>query len=257
MNFPADIPPKTLVFLSPAKTQDGRSPDGIGFTPREPVFIDDARALASELAARDEEYFIRREKLSAEAAAAAADLWRSWPAAAPIPAAWLYRGPAFKALDAPSLDSAILEGSNGPRLAILSALYGMAFPTDALRPYRLDFKYRDLRIGGRSLMEHWKLRIREALEDGGWRLFIDLSSREFSPLIPGDLAPTVRIDFREWRRGAWRSVSATAKQLRGTAARRILGSSGSGMDELMGGGIAGYEFNEDLSREGQWIFTPG
>ncbi|KAJ9534736.1 hypothetical protein QJQ45_013107, partial [Haematococcus lacustris] len=54
-----------------------------------------------------------------------------------LPCALAFDGPAYKALEASSLDAAGLHWAQD-NLRILSGLYGLLRPLDAIRPYRLD-----------------------------------------------------------------------------------------------------------------------
>ncbi len=255
MKIPQKIPVSTLVLLSPSKTQSTHAPRQLpaGFTPKRPRFSQAADRLSAELEGKPSGYFASRENLRDEKAREIQERWSLRSAMPEIPAGFLYRGPAFTALDYPSIaDGAQAEG---PRLGILSALYGLLRAEDLMRAYRLDFSYRDLKIDGLPLLDYWKQTIRDSLSRECWKLFIDLSSGEFSPLIPGGLAPVIRIDFKEWRRGAWRSVSATAKQLRGEAARWILTHPGASVETLMTSEFRGHRFNADLSQGNLWVYS--
>jgi cytoplasmic iron level regulating protein YaaA (DUF328/UPF0246 family) len=245
-----------LIFLSPSKTQSISPSRKWASALKTGPFFEDAGVIAGMLADRPMEYFVQREKISPEKAERLSRIWAEWDSSPMLSAAELYRGPAFTALDQTSLDEAVLLAGQGPALGVLSALYGLSMAYELIHPYRLDFKYSDLEIRGKSLLNHWQRRIAERLGGEPWKLFIDLSSKEFSPLIPRGNAAILRIDFREWRRSAWRTVSATAKQLRGAMARHILSSPGMNLGDLRSSTVAGYSLNPDLSSHDEWIFTP-
>lgn len=256
MNLSETLTGRCALFLSPSKTQklQPMTDSAEIHSWSSPLFEDDARRLAGELNARDAAYFARREKLSDERAEQQSDLWRDWgknPARS-SPAGYLYRGPAFTALDYPGLK----VRADSPSLFILDALYGLLRPADIIYPYRLDFKYRDLRMDGQPLYDHWKNRIAGHLLSADWDLFIDLSSSEFTPLIPDNGVPRLRLDFRERRRGEWRAVSANSKKLRGATARFILQTPDLTPEILKLSAIEGYRLNESLS-SGVGISAPG
>ena len=79
-------------------------------------------------------------------------------------AAWLYDGPAFRALGASDFSSAQVQRLQAS-VRILSGLYGILRPCDLVRPYRLDMGKR-LSVGScKDLYGYWRPRIAPSLVD--------------------------------------------------------------------------------------------
>lgn len=243
------------VCLSPSKTQ--KVPQGIAHSQQSltPRFMKEAEKIAGIMKERTPEYFTYGSKIGQHKAEEIHTLWQSWgKREAPcLPAARLYKGPAFSALN-----DRQPEGIS--RLFILSALYGILEQNSCIQPYRLDFTHRDVRPEKKSLLEFWRLRIdayfKGMRDAGSVNYIIDLCSSEFSRVIPADLLPVTRVDFRQWKQGRWKAVSATSKQLRGHMAAWILSRKVLSPEDLKYAEVEGYGYNNELSKENTLIFTP-
>ncbi|AHC16036.1 YaaA family protein [Salinispira pacifica] len=244
------------VCLSPSKTQNVPGPPLTGDQGSAPGFMAEAREIAAIMKGKTPEYFTYGSKLGMQKAEAIYSTWQSWGGGnAPcMPAAQLYRGPAFSAFNNQ-------RPAGSSRLFILSALYGILRQESCIQPYRLDLTHGDVRPGNNSLLEFWRPRVagyfRELESAGRLDHIIDLCSTEFSRMIPGDVLPVTKVDFRQWKNGQWKSVSALSKQMRGHTAAWILSRKEFSLEALKEAEIEGYRYNKQLSGDTTLIFTPG
>lgn len=176
------------------------------------------------------------------------------------PALLTYRGDAFKALDAVSLDDEALEWA-GNRVAVLSGLFGVLRPLDLIQPYRLEMAARLNNPAGANLYRFWEgpitERINEILKDDGEAVLIDLASAEYSKAIRSDLLEAKRITpvFVENRDGRERKVHSTAaKRARGLMVRYIIENRIDRVDSLKAFDREGYVFRPQQSQGDVWVF---
>lgn len=142
----------------------------------------------------------------------------------------LFRGPAFGALLGDGVPAGLCD-TIGSSLRILSGLYGMLRPFDAVASHRLDLEHRLPGFHTPNLYEFWRDKVTELLlREEALReepLLLDLASKEYSTLIDSkrlEAAGVSRIapDFVTLRDGKERRLSVYTKQGRGGLARYLL-----------------------------------
>ncbi|AHM03808.1 protein YaaA [Roseibacterium elongatum DSM 19469] len=142
------------------------------------------------------------------------------------PAALAFAGDTYAGLEATSLDADDLRFAQD-RLRILSGLYGVLRPLDAMRPYRLEMGTRLATPRGKTLYDWWGDRIAEALNAQaralGTDTLINCASVEY--FTAADRAAlTLKVItpvFLEDKPGGPKIVSFYAKKARGAMARFI------------------------------------
>ena len=89
------------------------------------------------------------------------------------------------------------------------------------------------------------------------KVLINLASNEYYKVLQPDQIQgrILTINFKEWRRDAYRFVSFSAKKARGLMARYMIDQRVESAEALQGFDVEGYEFNAGLSSEDEWIFT--
>ena len=234
-----------LILLSPSKTMSWAAPRSAATTPS---LLAGAEELAAALKREEPSSLARWMKLSpALAAATHADL-QAWSPEGRGAALFAYTGEAFKALDAPSLPAEALALAQR-RLRVLSGLYGLVRPLDAICPYRLEAASRPPHLTGVAggLYGYWRARVTAALNEEiareGASLVLNLSSQEYSALINAEelRAPLLTPEFYvRGAGGARRVVSVYAKRARGLMARHALLSGAESREELEGFSLDGY-----------------
>ena len=171
-----------------------------------------------------------------------------------------FDGDVYDGLDARSLDRKGLSWAQD-NLRILSGLYGVLRPLDALQPYRLEMGSRLKTRRGASLYDFWGPRISEALNraaDGqADPTLVNLASQEyFAAVQPKALKlPLVTCHFKEVGAEGPRIISFFAKKARGLMARYAIDHRIDQVAGLKDFDTAGYAFQPRLSDETNWTFT--
>lgn len=140
-----------------------------------------------------------------------------------------FTGVVFKALSPATLPPQALESADR-RLRIVSSLYGLLRPRDAVKAYRLDFTT-PLAPGGETFAAYWRGEVTRLLLDDlrstGSRDVIDLlpadAAREIDWKEVGKVARIWKIDFRQVDGAKVKTPhAARLKTLRGLLLRQIL-----------------------------------
>ena len=247
-----------LVVISPAKkldmSVDARAPTTV------PDFATDAATLAG--VARDLTHDELRALMSISPALAELNAKRFADfGKQPIKAAALaFAGDTYQGLEAPTLEEEEMAWAQN-HLRILSGLYGVLRPMDAIEPYRLEMGSRLKTDKGRSLYEYWGTRLADALnaqaDATGSQLLVNCASQEyFGAVDRGALAiPVITPVFKEIKDGRARIVSFFAKKARGAMARHIVQNRLSDMADLQGFSAGGYRYAADASDGETFVFT--
>ncbi len=249
-----------LMVISPAKAMNFTAPDrGLPLTT--PVLKDDIAeldAVTRKLRPRD----LRRlmdisEKL--------ADLNHSrFQAFDPsvedgLQAAVAFNGDVYRGLEARTLDAKSFAWAQ-THLRILSGLYGLLRPADAIQPYRLEMGAQLKTRRGKSLYQFWGDRIsrelNEAAEGHKDRTLVNLASQEyFGAIDPKALTlPVVTCRFFEDRGEVTKQISFMAKKARGLMARFVIDGRIDRVAGLKDFDREGYTFQASLSTDTDWVF---
>ena len=171
-----------------------------------------------------------------------------------------FKGDVYLGLDAQTLSKRDFTWAQ-KRLRVLSGLYGLLRPLDRIHPYRLEMGTALRNTAGKDLYEFWGGKVTQALNEAlaGQRskVLINLASNEYYKVVQARNIDgrIVTINFKEWRRDAYRFVSFSAKKARGLMARYMIDQRAERADDLKAFDVEGYAFNEELSSRDEWIFT--
>lgn len=251
-----------LIVLSPAKTLDYASPI-VEVAPTKPEFAADARRLVSVLRELSPLEVARLMDLSDTLAAlnvARYAAFRAAPRAAEArPALLAFDGDVYDGLRARELDADAL-GFAQRRLRILSGLYGVLRPLDAMQPYRLEMGTRLGTDRGRDLYAFWGDRparaLRRALREAGGGTLVNLASEEYFRSVDRDAlgAPVVQPVFQDRRGEGWKVISFNAKRARGAMARFAIEHRIEDPQGLKDFDADGWRFAPQASDASTWVF---
>lgn len=167
----------------------------------------------------------------------------------------VYTGLAARTLSKPDLVWA------QDHLRILSGLFGLLRPFDAIQPYRLEMGSQ-IRTGrGKSLYDFWGPRLSKLLNEAAHthpdQTLVNLASQEYFGAIDRKALrlPVVTCHFRHEREGRIVTLSFLAKKARGLMARYLILNRIDRAQDLKGFDAEGYAFRPDLSDETDWIFV--
>lgn len=252
-----------LVVVSPAKKLDWAERDrDMTF----PAFQDEAvklAAVARELSVAD---LMKLMHISEDLAKLNHQRFKDFAedpkAEALRPAALAFAGDTYQGLEAASLDAEEMAWAQ-EHFRILSGLYGLLRPLDALQPYRLEMGSRLKNPRGKNLYEYWGSRISEALntqaEAVGAEILVNCASQEYfgavdlKALKPKVVTPL----FLENKNGTPKVVSFYAKRARGAMARYVIQHRLDQEEALKDFDSGGYVYREDLSEPGKPAFLRG
>ena len=177
-----------------------------------------------------------------------------------VQAAFAFAGDVYQGLQARTLDRKGLAYAQD-HIRILSGLYGVLRPADALQPYRLEMHVKLKTKRGKSLYDFWKRPVAETLkaEMKGHKdpTLVNLASQEyFGAVDVGALGhPVVTCHFREEKAGEARVISFYAKHARGLMARFAIDHRIDRAEGLKAFDVAGYSFRPEQSGDADWVFA--
>ncbi|KZY40055.1 hypothetical protein A3731_12960 [Roseovarius sp. HI0049] len=246
-----------LVVLSPAKKLDMSAVDTPATAPH---FVDDAMALAKVARGLKPADLQKLMGISESLAKLNADRFKSFGTMETKPAALAFAGDTYTGLEAGSLAPEEMDYAQD-HLRILSGLYGLLRPRDAIEPYRLEMGSRLKTRRGKSLYDYWGDRIAKALNEQadtlGTDTLVNCASQEYFGAVKPD-ALKLRIVtpvFMEEKPDGPKIVSFFAKQARGAMARFILQRRLTDPDSLTEFDSGGYRHRPDLSEPNKPVFV--
>lgn len=250
-----------LVVISPAKRLDWAERD-VQMTA--PAMQDDAVRLArtarnltlgklkSLMDLSDDLARLNRDRFQAFADAPDTETTR--------PAMLAFAGDTYQGLDAATLsadDTAYAQD----HLRILSGLYGLLRPLDAIQPYRLEMGSRLKTRRGASLYDYWRSDLAKALnaqaEQTGSDMLVNCASQEYFGAVPEKALKLQLITpaFMEDKGQGPKIVSFFAKRARGAMARHIIRNRITDLDGVRSFNTDGYEYKPDLSTDAKPVFV--
>jgi cytoplasmic iron level regulating protein YaaA (DUF328/UPF0246 family) len=247
-----------IALLSPAKTLDfERALPPLAATL--PHFAEEARGLAKSAANLSEKRLADLMHISPRLAKLNAERFRDFADLPERPALFAFAGDVYTGFEAFSLDDAsVIFAQNHVRM--LSGLYGLLRPLDAIRPYRLEMGTR-WAPRHKKLTDWWGDRIAELLRaqlaEEGSGIVLNLASQEYFAAVEGKLGGVrvIDVEFREPGPDGPRFVSFSAKRARGMMARWLCEHHVTDVEEMRGFDTDGYRFDADESEADRWRFT--
>jgi cytoplasmic iron level regulating protein YaaA (DUF328/UPF0246 family) len=176
------------------------------------------------------------------------------------PAIFAFAGDIYTGFEARSLDLPAI-GFAQDHVRILSGLYGLLRPLDAIRPYRLEMGTRWGPSTG-DLYGFWGDRIAKLLlkdlKAEGSGVIVNLASKEYWAAVARHLpkkAVVLAIEFMEEGPKGLRFNSFAAKRARGMMARFLCEHALQDVAALKGFDTDGYAFDAAESDDRRWRFV--
>lgn len=243
-----------IAVLSPAKTLNYRS--AFADAPTTPRFLEEATTLAKSAAKLSQKKLMELMHISPDLAKLNADRFRDFAEAAERPAIRAFAGDVYTGLNAQTLDEAAIDFAQD-HLRILSGLYGLLRPLDAMRPYRLEMGTR-WAPRRKKLTDWWGDRIAIALAEDvaaeGSGTVLNLASQEYWAAVDGQLPESVAVIAVNFREADGRFISFNAKKARGMMARYLLEHRIARTEDMRGFDTDGYRFVAEDSAPTRWTF---
>lgn len=251
-----------ICILSPAKTM--RQANQWPLEPATPLFAAEAKQIMQQLKTLDKTTLQPLLSVSGNLLNKAYSFIQSWSFPHQVetsaPAMLAYDGIAFKGLQASDFNDA--EWTSAMRhLRLISAVYGMLRPGDAIMPYRLEMQARLQGKSFKNLYDFWGSKIASAIEqdmkNAGQRWLINIASEEYSKAVLPYLknhTKVIHAVFKELRGSKYVINTVQAKYARGLMARFIIEHDLNQAGDLRAFDLHGYRFDEQLSDESTYTF---
>ena len=254
-----------LILLSPAKSLDYDTPVPADLAPTRAQFLPQASALIALLRQKSPQALATLMKISDPLAALNVARYQTWtpddhadgsPTARP--ALLALTGDPYEGLQARTLSTADLDWAQ-QHLAILSGLYGVLRPLDAMLPHRLEMGTRLATPQGQNLYQFWGTQIAEALNTqltGTAPVVLNLASQEYFKSVDRKALQARVVDcvFEDYKGGAYKIISFHAKRARGLMARYCIGQRATAPQQLESFHAEGYAFDGGASTLDTLVF---
>ncbi len=176
------------------------------------------------------------------------------------PAGFAFDGDVYWGLQIESFSEDTLDYAQG-HLRILSGLYGLLRPLDAIQPYRLEMGTKLKNRRGKSLYDFWGTRIADKLNadfaDHNDATIVNLASNEYFKVVDREILkqPVISAKFLNIKNGASRSLMYYAKYARGAMARWIMENRVDRAEGLKDFNLDGYSLDAQASSDYELVFS--
>lgn len=253
-----------LTLLSPAKKLN-YDPADTSLSPTQPRLTDDTIELAKVAKTQTADDLKRLMHISDNLAALNAERFKTFTLDnrrnSAKSAGLAFDGDVYWGLEAKSLsDDDLLYAQD--HLRILSGLYGVLRPLDAIQPYRLEMGTKLKTKRGNSLYEFWGEKLATSLlsdmQDHSDPTIVNLASNEYFKAVDkktlGDI-PVISAKFLNIKDGKSRALMYYAKYARGQMARWIIQERVDRAKGLKDFNLDGYRLDAAQTTESELVFT--
>ena len=252
-----------ITLLSPAKKLN-MDPAETGVEITVPRFPEDTRELAAVAKKQSVEDLRKLMHLSENLATLNVDRFKAFnldgQSNSAKPAGLAFDGDVYWGLEAKSFSDDDLDYAQ-KHLRILSGLYGVLRPMDAIQPYRLEMGTRLGTGRGKNLYQFWDSKIAEQLIDdmNGHHdhTIVNLASNEYFKAVDKKTLdkPIIEAKFLNIKDGETRHLMYYAKFGRGLMARWIMQNRVEKADDLKSFNLENYAYDKGLSSDKELVFT--
>jgi len=250
-----------ITIISPAKSLnfETQAPYEILSLPH---FQKDADYLAAKLSKLKPSELGALMNISTKLSELNAIRYASWKNAPSKQAIFAYNGDVYDGLNASSFTESEIAFAQ-QNLRILSGLYGLLQPLDAIKPYRIEMGTGFPTPKGENLYKYWGDRItdqlKKSMKNTGDNVLINLASQEYFAAVNTKKLKSriITPSFKDKSNGNYAMISFFAKKARGMMSRFIISNSITDPEMLLGFDEGGYHFNHHLSKGDHWVFTRG
>jgi cytoplasmic iron level regulating protein YaaA (DUF328/UPF0246 family) len=253
--------------LSPAKKLDFKPVDDLlakfKLESTQPALLKDALTIAAGAKKLSTQQVQRLMDLSPKLAELNYDRFQAFEPAnrkGTKPALYAFAGDVYVGLDAKTFDKGDVAFAQ-KHIGIISGLYGLLRPLDAIQPYRMEMGSRLANVDGPDLYAFWRRRLTAHLNAVTGKLksavVVNLASVEYWSAVDEDglKAPVIHAHFKEVRNGKAQVISFLAKKARGMMARAIVEKRWDKPEDLQGFNAGGYRFDAAASDGSRWVFS--
>ena len=251
-----------LFLLSPAKSLDYETPARVT-AQGVPAFVGRSAELIGLLRQRTPDDIGRLMSISPTLAELNAARYRAWrprfTAENSKPALLAFNGDVYGGFDATTLSEDDLAWAH-QHVGILSGLYGVLRPLDAMQPYRLEMGTALANPHGRNLYDYWgdtlALHLNAWLATDASPVVVNLASQEYWRAANRKVLKACVIDcvFEDWKAGVYKVIGFHAKRARGLMARHAVQRRVVTPQGLLGFASEGYAHAPEASTPERLVF---
>lgn len=248
-----------LVLLSPSKTLDN-TVRRTGLKATCPHFHAQAQELVAALKKYSKADLSKLMSISDKLAQLNADRFKHFADQPETLSVLTYQGDTYQGLNAADLSDEDLRWAQD-HVGILSGLYGVLRPLDAMQAYRLEMSTVLPVQGHKNLYHFWGPAITDHLnalvKKNKISAVIGCASNEYlSAVHTKELSvPFIDCMFKENKNGKLQVVGLFAKRARGMMARYVIDYKITDAKKIQKFASAGYKFDKSLSTETEYVFV--
>ncbi len=243
------------VILSPAKKLDLTTDTSLEKT--QPVFIKQAEKVNAKLKEQSPKDLMKLMKLSQKLGDLNWERNQNWRQKGSIAAGFTFDGEAYRGLGVKTLSKRQLKTAQ-EKLYILSGLYGLLKPLDAIDAYRLEMGTKFGVEGTKNLYEFWKENITKQInKELGEGILVNVASDEYFKAIDKKAlkANIITCHFKDYKDEKLKTIMVYAKKARGMMARYIIENNIKELEDLKKFNYERYAFDSNLSTETDYVYT--
>ncbi len=247
-----------LMLLSPSKTLDEKAVQVNAWT--SPIDVEKTSELVALLQKKSIYDLQKLMGISEAIATLNYGRYLHWESAPAYEALSLFKGDVYAAMDVAHY-TGVQRDFAQKHLRILSGLYGLIAPHDAIRPYRLEMGVGLENPKGKNLYAFWGDRItdvvNQALAASGSDQLINLASQEYAKAVKpkGIKGRFIQVEFRVKKDGKLHTIGLFAKRARGMMANYVITKGITSSDKLLDFNVDGYVYSPELSSgDGNTLF---
>ena len=252
-----------LILLSPAKSFDFESPSTTEMV-SEPDFLNESTRLIKKLGTFSKKKIGEMMSISTELAELNVARYQEW---SPQPkkentkqALLAFNGEVFRGLNAKEMTDEDLQFAQ-QHLRILSGLYGVLRPLDAIQPYRLEMGTKLKYYNYNNLYQFWgdKITKRINADLGDSKAIINLASTEYFKSVKLNKLNQKVITpiFKDFSNGDYKVLMTYAKNARGAMTNYIIKNRITDPELIKSFDSNNYAFSPEHSDDDNWAFLRG
>jgi cytoplasmic iron level regulating protein YaaA (DUF328/UPF0246 family) len=250
-----------ILIISPSKTQDFKSRQYPRFTM--PVMLEQSRQLADKLKEFNPQQIAELMGVSDKLAQLNWQRFQDFTVPFDLgnakQALLVFKGDVFSPIDVEAYTDEDFSFAQD-HVRILSGLYGILRPLDLMQAYRLEMGIKSGFANAKNLYEFWGTRLTEALNKDlahqSQAVLVNLASDEYYKVIQPQkiTAPVLKVSFKENKSGTYKVVAIHAKRARGLMINFVVTNHLEKVQDLKTFKLQGYQFNDSLSSDQEWVF---
>lgn len=231
-------------------------PEPANLTHSQPLFPLKTEALVSKLQKLSQNKLTQTLEVSQKLGQLNYDRYQQWEETPKRAALWMYAGDVYNGIDAYSMskDQVVYAQQN---LLIVSGLYGLVRPLDAIAPYRLEMRLPFAAGKTKDLYDYWEEEAKSYFSALNEPVILLCASQEYAKLIersvPKD-TKTIRPRFMQKNGTSYREKGLFAKYARGALARWVIDNKITSPKQLQKYRQDGFSYSSELSSESEIVY---